>query len=155
MARLKVPARVNRGTGIPGALSAAILRTPFDGKVVTLAPGIHSDVDTLRDLYFSEKARGVRASLTGVSIELTEQGAGESVYTMTVGVTASAPTVNTEFDTLHRLHDWLSAAVGANPNLDGACIHAAVVEADFVQRPGSRRVVLEATVEASYTRGRR
>ena len=69
-------------------------------------------------------------------------------------VSVSARTVGTEIDTLHRLHDWLSAAVGSNPNLDGLAVHARVVEADLVQRPGSRRVVLEASVEITYERGR-
>ena len=76
------------------------------------------------------------------------------MYLATIGVTVSAPTVGTDLDTLDRLHDWLSRCVAADPTLGGAAVHASIAQADYVQRAGTSRVLIEAEVDVRYTRGR-
>ena len=145
---------VRRGTGFSAALVDAIQRDPFEGVPLAVLKGQHSDADKLRTAFFSDKSKATTVALTGQSVELEEEWPGGAIYTASIGVAVSTPTVNTEIDTLHRLHDWLAGAVSADPNLAGTCIHAAVTEVDFVQRPGTRRVMIEAVVDVQYERAR-
>ena len=143
-----------RGRGIPAALADLLERSPFGGRPVAVAAGFQTDADKLRTAFFEEDTDAVVAALTGQSVELAERWPGGSLYTATVGLTASASTGgSTDLDTLQRLHDWLDGALAADPALGGQAINAEPVTVDFVQRPGSDRVVIEAEVEVTYERG--
>ena len=148
------PQDVNRGTGIPAALFDALVRAPFEGKPVAVLEGQYSNIDKLRDVFFSEKSSGTRIAMTGQSMALEQQTPGDNIYTSSIEVCASTETVNTQIDTGHRLFDWLACSIAADVTLGGRAINAAVVEADIIERAMSKRVVVEATVEVMYSRGR-
>ena len=143
-----------RPPGIPGALVDTLSRSLFLGKPVEIMPGDDGFIDKLITRFFKSDSDATVMTVAGSSVELEEEWAGDALYTMRVDLVVSAKTVRTEIDTLHRLTDWLVDGVAADPNLGGQAIHSAVVEATFVQRAGSKRVVLEATVAISYTRNR-
>ena len=136
------------------ALFDVLVRAPFDGVQVTVEKSADTTVEKLRNIFFSEDTPGTTIALTGQSTELVDHWAGGRIYTETVEISASTPTVGTEFDTLNRLHDWIVDAVDANPNLGGRAILAAVASSQFIQRPGSGRVIVEASVEIDYGRAR-
>ena len=144
-----------RGRGAPAALADLLERSPFGGQPVAVTAGFQTDVDKLRTAFFEEDTDAVVAALTGQSVELVERWPGGSIYMATIGLSVSAPTgESTDLDALDRLHGWLDAALAADPALGGQAINAEAATVDFVQRPGSERVVLEAQVEVTYERGR-
>ena len=146
---------VERGTGIAGGLSAAILRMPFDGEPVKLTSGRSAPREKVKAKMFSARAKGAEAALTGVSSELLEEGAGEAVYRTVIGLMFSAPVVGTGLDAAMRARDWIDGILAADPTLGGTCIHASMSEAEFTLGAESNRIVVDASVAVVHARSGR
>lgn len=146
---------VDRGTGIPAALADALTRGEYDALPVRIDPGIRGFWEKIKTALFSETEQGVVVCVELRSSELAEEYVGEAIYTDTYGVMASAPSTGTnEVDSGRRLIGHLSAAVRADPNLGGACIHARLASASVELAAQTDRIVVNCEVDVQYSTGR-